>query len=55
MAKGYGAFSVSPTAVEAVRRYIDRQKEHHKRADFETEYVELLTKAGVEFEDRFLW
>lgn len=37
--KGYGAFSVSPTAVESVRRYIERQKEHHKREDFKTEYV----------------
>ena len=53
--KGYGAFSVSPTAVEYVSRYIENQREHHKRFDFKTEYVELLTKADVEFEERFLW
>jgi putative transposase len=53
--KGYGAFSVSPTAVEDVRRYIENQREHHRREDFKTEYVALLTKAGVEFEERFLW
>jgi len=53
--KGYGAFSVSPTAVEDVRRYIDRQREHHKRIDFKGEYVELLTRASVEFEEKFLW
>ena len=47
--KGYGAFSVSPTAVEYVSRYIENQREHHKRFDFKTEYVELLTKADVEF------
>jgi REP element-mobilizing transposase RayT len=53
--KGYGAFSVSPTSVEDVRRYIERQKEHHKRIDFQTEYRRMLTSAGVEFEEKFLW
>ena len=53
--KGYGAFSVSPTAVPAVRDYILNQKEHHRKKDFQTEYIELLSKAGIEFEERFLW
>ena len=53
--KGYGAFSVSPTAVPAVRNYILNQKEHHRKKDFETEYIELLSKSGVEFDERFLW
>lgn len=53
--KGYGAFSVSPTAVPAVRNYILNQKEHHRKKDFKTEYIDLLTAAGVEFEERFLW
>lgn len=53
--KGYAAFSVSPSAVPAVSRYIENQKEHHRRADFKTEYVDLLQKAGIEFEERFLW
>lgn len=53
--KGYGAFSVSPTAVPAVRKYILNQKEHHRKMDFKSEYVDLLNKAGVSFEERFLW
>ena len=53
--KGYSAFSVSPTAVEDVKRYIANQKEHHRRVNFKTEYVDLLNKAGIEFEERFLW
>ena len=53
--KGYSAFSVSPTAVEDVKRYIANQKEHHRRVDLKTEYVDLLDKAGIEFEERFLW
>lgn len=53
--KGYGAFSVSPTAVPAVRNYILNQKEHHQKQDFKSEYIDLLSKAGIEFEERFLW
>lgn len=53
--KGYGAFSVSPMAVPAVSRYIENQKVHHGRVDFKTEYVDLLNRAGVDFEERFLW
>ncbi|HUR99817.1 MAG TPA: transposase [Pyrinomonadaceae bacterium] len=53
--KGYAAFSVSPTAVPAVSRYIANQKKHHQRVDFKSEYVTLLEKSGVEFEEKFLW
>jgi putative transposase len=53
--KGYSAFSVSPTAVGDVKRYIANQKQHHRRVDFKTEYVDLLQKAGIEFEEKFLW
>ena len=53
--KGYGAFSVSPTAIEAVRVYIVKQREHHTRVDFKNEYIDLLTRAGIDFEEKFLW
>lgn len=53
--KGYGAFSVSATAVPAVRSYILNQKEHHQAKDFKTEHVELLNAVGLEYEERFLW
>jgi len=36
--KGYGAFSVNPAEVEIVKRYIENQKEHHKRKTFQEEY-----------------
>ena len=53
--KGYSAFSVSPSAVEDVKRYIANQKEHHRRVDFKTEYIDLLTRAGLEFQEKYLW
>lgn len=33
--EGYGAFSVSPSQVETVKRYIDTQEEHHRKRNFE--------------------
>ena len=35
---GYGAFAVSESNVTAVRRYIDGQREHHKKKSFQEEY-----------------
>jgi len=51
----YGAFTVSESAVEAVRDYIRRQKEHHVDRTFEQEYISILRKHNVEFDERYLW
>jgi len=48
--EGYGGFTVSRSAVSAVEAYIAGQKEHHKRQDFMTEFLELLRLHGVEFD-----
>ena len=48
--EGYGAFSVSASSVDAVRRYIQDQQEHHRRRSFEDEFVALLAKSGVAFD-----
>jgi REP element-mobilizing transposase RayT len=53
--KGYGAFSVSPSNVEGVRRYVLRQEEHHRRKTFQEEYIELLKAGGIEYDERFVW
>ena len=53
--EGYGAFTVSPGNREAVANYIHRQEEHHRTRGFQEEYVEFLKKAGVGFDERFLW
>jgi REP element-mobilizing transposase RayT len=53
--RGYGAFSVSPSQFESVRRYIDRQPEHHRTRTFQEEYRELLHKHGLDFDERYVW
>jgi REP element-mobilizing transposase RayT len=53
--EGYGAFTVSASSVDSVRRYIERQEEHHRKRSFQDEYRDLLKRHGVEFDERFLW
>lgn len=53
--KGYGAFSYSHSQLTDVIRYIINQKEHHKKKAFKEEYIDLLTKYEVSFEERFLF
>ena len=49
--EGYGGFTVSKSAAPKVEGYIARQKEHHKRRDFKSEYLELLRRHGTEFDE----
>ncbi|MDH4202128.1 MAG: IS200/IS605 family transposase [Phycisphaerae bacterium] len=52
---GYGAFSVSSSRVEAVKRYIAGQEEHHRTVTFKEEFLEFLRKYKVEYDERYLW
>ena len=53
--KGYGAFSVSPSQLEAVLQYIQTQQEHHRTRTFQDEYRELLRTHGIDFDERYVW
>lgn len=53
--KGFGAFSVSRSGVDAVVKYIANQEEHHRKFDFKTEFVSLLEKNEVEYDEKYLW
>jgi len=53
--RGFGAFTVSRSGVPNVTRYIDRQKEHHRKHTFQEELVRLLERHTIEFDARYLW
>ena len=53
--RGYGAFSVSPSQLEAVLQYVDTQQEHHRTRTFQDEYRELLRRHGIDFDERYVW
>ncbi len=52
---GYGAFSISPAHVEIVKAYIAKQEEHHKTVTFQQEFLRLLKKYRVDYDERYLW
>ena len=51
----YGAFAVSFSNLEAVKRYIANQAEHHRKRTFREEFVALLQRHEIEFDERSLW
>ena len=52
---GYGAFSVSFSGLNEVKRYIDRQEEHHREMTFQDELRLLLKKHKLEWDERYVW
>lgn len=52
--RGYGAFTVSQSNMEEVRKYIARQKEHHRIISFREEFIQFLTANGIEYDERYV-
>ncbi len=52
--EGYGAFTVSATARNQVKIYIANQEEHHRKKTFREEFEELLKRAGIDYDDKWL-
>ena len=53
--EGYGAFSYSHSHIEKVYNYILNQENHHKKKTFKEEYLGLLKKFEVEYDERYLF
>lgn len=51
---GFGAFSYSKSFLPAVSNYIANQKEHHKKRSFDDEMREILGKAEIEYDERYI-
>lgn len=45
--RGYGAFSVSHSGVDAVAKYIANQEEHHRKKTFQQEYEAFVRAYGL--------
>jgi REP element-mobilizing transposase RayT len=52
---GFGAFSYSHRELSNVARYVENQKERHKKQRFKDEYLELLHQFEIEFKDEYLF
>jgi putative transposase len=53
--EGYAAFSYSRSQRDAVIKYIMRQEEHHQRKTFREEYLDMLKKFEVDYDEKYLF
>ncbi|KAA0222143.1 IS200/IS605 family transposase [candidate division KSB1 bacterium] len=53
--EGYGAFSYAHSQLDKVYKYILKQEAHHRKKTFREEYLEMLDKFQVQYEERFLF
>jgi putative transposase len=53
--QGYGAFSVGISQMPETIRYIEHQAEHHRTRTFQEEYLSILKKHEVTFDEKYLW
>ena len=53
--RGYGAFSVGPSDLQALLAYIDNQETHHQTQTFQDEYRALLKKYEIDYDETYVW
>ncbi|MGD0745138.1 MAG: IS200/IS605 family transposase [Verrucomicrobiota bacterium] len=51
----YGAFSASVSQLDKTIEYIKGQEEHHRKMTFQAEFLTLLKKHRIEYNERYLW
>ena len=52
---GYGGFSVSRPSLEGAKKYLSSQKEHHKTVTFKEEFLTMLKRAQIPYDEKYLW
>lgn len=52
---GYGAFAVSASKCDEVRRYIADQREHHRQRTFQEEFRAFCERHGLALDERYAW
>lgn len=52
---GYGAFAVSHSNLAAVTTYLANQEQHDHRVSFQDEFLELLRRHELEWDERYIW
>jgi putative transposase len=52
--EGYGAFSIGVSGLETTVAYIRNQTEHHRNRAFREEFLAMLRKHGLDYDERLL-
>ena len=51
----YGAFGVSVSILDKTIDYIKNQERHHRKMTFQEEFVALLKKHRITYDEQYLW
>jgi len=52
--EGYGAFSYSHSHIDNVVKYLMNQEQHHRKRTFREEYIDLLKKFNIDYDERYI-
>lgn len=52
--EGYEAFSYSHSRIQDVARYIENQEQHYKEKNFREEYLELLRRFNISYNEQYI-
>lgn len=52
---GYATFSVSSSLHDKTKTYIEKQEEHHRKLNFQNEYLLFLKEYEIEYKKEFIW
>jgi putative transposase len=53
--EGFGAFSYSKSNLNRVIRYIQNQEQHHKKVNFQQEYIAFLDAFEIEYDKKYIF
>ena len=53
--KGYGAFSISHYDLQKTINYIKNQKKHHQTQNYKSEFLDLLKKYNIDYDEKYVW
>jgi REP element-mobilizing transposase RayT len=53
--EGFGAFSYAQSQLDNVIAYINNQEQHHQKKTFKDEYLTLLQKFNIEYDEKYLF
>ena len=53
--EGFGVFSYSRSQIDNVIKYIQNQEKHHNKKSFKEEYIELLERFAIEYDEKYLF
>ncbi|MFC6194991.1 transposase [Dyadobacter subterraneus] len=53
--EGFGPFTYGQSQIDSVFKYISNQEAHHQKKTFKEEYIDMLAKFQVKYDEKYLF